>query len=327
MEAPELTIGIVTYNGQSTISAVLDSAIRESDGKNVEILISDNASTDGTGTIADDYACHLPNIVRCVHNERNVGFDANVDNVVRQAHGRFVWLMADDDFPLPGSIDHVLEVIHSHPDLALIFVNFHNPIDRKLSEDICCKDGNQFFSMDRFKNGLVSSNVVNRQLWVDLDMSRFDGCQWIHFAYSVQALAPRDGREGFVISDELVEQSCGGVRWGKGGTFIHTGLRLVSLFSDMERLGYDRKVKRKGDHIIMDGYLQNIPWAKFQGLQVTDDLLLKMKRLYRDYPSFWLIDLPLLRIPNRFYITLFRIAYKLKGKVPDGSRSEPEIAD
>jgi len=325
MQTPELTIGIVTYNGQSTISAVLDSAIRESDGKNVEILVSDNASTDGTGKIAEDYASRFPMNVRCVHNERNVGFDANVDRVVHQAKGRFVWLMADDDFLLPGSIDHVLTVIRSHPDLALIFVNFHNPIHLELTEDIYCKNGNQFFFTDRFKNGLVSSNVVNRQLWMDLDMSRFDGCQWIHFAYSVQALAPKEGREGFVISDELIDQSCGGVRWGKGGTFILTGLKLVSLFTDMEQLGYDRKVKRMGDHIIMDGYLQNIPWAKFQGLQIDDDLLQQMKRSYHEYPSFWLIDLPMLLVPNRVYHMLFTLAYKLKGKQMNGSA--PVTAD
>ncbi len=311
MEEPELTIGIATYNGQMYLAKVLDSIISEATGKKVEILISDNASTDETAAIAKEYQSRYPDMVRHVRNEQNIGFDANVDNVVRRASGRFVWLMADDDPLKEGAVDSVLNAIRTDPGMALIFVNFSNPIDLGLSKDVHCQDGNQFFATNRFKNGLLSSNVVNRRTWMDMDMKRFDGCLWIHFAYAIQAMVPGEGRTGYVIARELIKQDGGG-RWGKGGNFMFTGLKLVRLFSHMEDLGYSRKVKRMGDFVIKGGYPRNIPWAKHQGLKVDSDLISQTEQLFGRYPSYWLVDLPMLLVPNSVYDLAFDIARKIK---------------
>lgn len=311
MDHPEMTIGIATYNGQMFLSSVLGTLITAVQGENVEIVISDNASVDETANIAKDFQSRYPDIVRHVRNDRNIGFDANVDNVVRQARGRFVWLMADDDFLLPGAVDRVLGIIRDHPDLALIFANFSNPIDLGLTKDVFCEDGNQFFTYNRFKNGLLSSNIVNRQTWLDLDMGRFDGSLWIHFAYSINAMAPKEGRKGYLISDELIRQDGIG-RWGGGGSFILTGLKLVQLFSNMEDLGYTKKLKKDGDLVIKKGYLENIPRAKSMGLAVDRDLIDQMRGLYGAYPTFWLLDLPMLIVPNWVYRIGFKTARKIR---------------
>jgi abequosyltransferase len=313
MDHPDLTIGIATYNGQVFLSAVLDTLIGLVTDKNVEIIVSDNASVDGTASIAKDFQSRYPETIRYVRNEKNIGFDANVDNVVRQAKAPFVWLMADDDFLLPGSVDRVLDVIRNNPELSLIFVNFSNRIKLGLSEDALCLDGNEFFSKNRFKNGLISSNIVNRQLWLDLDMKRFDGCLWVHFAYSVQAMAPKEARRGYIIATELIRQDGIG-RWGGGGSFIFTGLKLVQLFSDMEALGYTRRLKKEADFIVKKGYPENIPRAKAQGLKVGLDLIRQMRRLYGKYPTFWLIDLPMLIVPNRIYSVAFKVVRSIRQK-------------
>jgi glycosyltransferase involved in cell wall biosynthesis len=313
MEEPELTIGIATYNGQMFLTKVLESIINEAVGKSVEILVSDNASTDETASIVKDFQSRYPDMVRHVRNARNIGFDANVDNVVCQARGRFVWLMADDDPLVEGAVDAVLNAIHMDSELALIFVNFYNPIDLGLSGDVHCRDGNQFFAINRFKNGLLSSNIVNRKTWMEMDMKRFDGCLWIHFAYAIQAMAPKEGRTGYVIARELVKQEGGG-RWGKGGSFIFTGLKLVHLFSHMEDLGYSRKVKKRGDFVVKGGYPRNIPWAKHQGLKVDRDLLSQTKQVFGQYPSYWLVDLPMFLVPNMFYDLAFNTFHKIKRK-------------
>ena len=320
MNVPELTIGIPTYNGQMFLSEVLENVIREAKGKNVEVLVMDNASVDRTSEIAMDYQSRHPEIVRYVRNDKNVGFDGNVDSIARNAKGGFVWFLADDDYLLPGSVDHVLGIVRKNPDLALIFANFSNWIDLGLSEDVLCHGGNQFFKVDRFKNGLISSNIVNRKMWSDLDMKRFDGCLWIHFAYAIQAMAPKDGRKGFVTAQELIMQGTT-PRWGKGGSSLQVGLKLVQLFSNMEQLGYSHEIKRKGDFVIKGRYLREIPWAKVNGLKVDSELFGQMRKLYGSYPSFWLKDVPLLAVPGGFYRWIFNRFYTAKNRSDDNANT------
>jgi glycosyltransferase involved in cell wall biosynthesis len=317
MNVPVLTIGIPTYNGQMFLSEVLDSIIKEAEGKSVEVLIMDNASVDETANIAKDYQSRYPELVRYARNDVNVGFDANVDCIVRNAKGKFVWFVSDDDYLLPGSVGHIMDVMVKHPDLALIFANFKNWIDLGISDDVFCQDGNQFFRHGQFKNGLVSSNIVNRQVWLDLDMKRFDGCLWIHFAYSIQSLAPKDGRKGYVIADEMLRQG-EGARWGKGGTSLQVGLKLVQLFSGMEDLGYSHQIKRNGDFVIKGRYVREISWAKVNGLKVDSELFGQMRRSFGSYPSFWLVDVPMLAIPNRVYKWIFNRFYASKVRSGDG---------
>jgi glycosyltransferase involved in cell wall biosynthesis len=321
MDAPELTIGIPTYNGQMFLSSVLEGILSEARGKNVEVLIMDNASTDRTPNIANDFQSRYPDTVHYVRNERNVGFDGNVDRIIRQAKGRYVWFLADDDYLQSGAVEKVLTVIRENPDLAMIFANFSNWIDLGLDHDVLCRDGNEFFTRDQFKNGLISSNIVNRQVWLDLDMQRFDGCLWIHFAYSVQAMAPKDGRKGYVIAQELVRQ--GGLeRWGTGGSSLQVGLKLVQLFSGMEELGYSHDVKRKGDLVIKGRYVREISWAKVQGLKVDSKLFGQMRTAFGSYPSFWLVDVPMLLVPRFVYRTIFNIFYAKKKRSGDAERLE-----
>ncbi|OPY34119.1 MAG: putative glycosyl transferase [Methanomassiliicoccales archaeon PtaU1.Bin124] len=316
MEEPELTIGIATYNGERFLEAVLESIMLEARGKPIEVLISDNASTDRTAEIARSFQSRYPGQVRHYRNASNIEFDGNVDNVVRQAKGRFVWTMADDDFLLPGAADKVLSVIRSEPDLAIIFANFTNPITLKAKENALCQDGNAFFRTVQFKNGLLSCNIFNRSVWLDLDMKRYDGCLWIHMAYAMEALAPKLGRKGYVFTDLLIRQD-GVARWGHGGKFIYTGLRLVEVFQKMRELGYDKDVCRMGARVIEGGYKESIPRAKANGLEVDSALLRRMFPLYRQLPSFWIWDVPMLLLPNSFFRIGFQAGRRIKYGCPD----------
>ena len=52
---PILTIGIVTYNGQFILKEVLENIAKEIENTNVELIISDNASTDNTENIITEF--------------------------------------------------------------------------------------------------------------------------------------------------------------------------------------------------------------------------------------------------------------------------------
>jgi hypothetical protein len=134
-------------------------------------------------------------------------------------------------------------------------------------------------------------------------------------------MAPKDGRKGFVTAQELIRQGTT-PRWGKGGSSLQVGLKLVQLFSNMEQLGYSHEIKRNGDFVIKGRYLREIPWAKVNGLKVDSELFGQMRKLYGSYPSFWLKDVPLLAVPGGFYRWIFNRFYAAKNRSDDNGNTE-----
>jgi abequosyltransferase len=121
----KLSVAIPTYNGASHIQEALNSIIIQLDDidEELEIVISDNASTDQTPEIIRDQQKKHP-FIRYFRNEENLGADRNFDLAVRRATGEYVWLFSDNDIMMPQAIKNVLQVIHNNDDLAVIVVNY-----------------------------------------------------------------------------------------------------------------------------------------------------------------------------------------------------------
>ena len=108
---PLLTFAIPTYNRSAYLEQLLvclEPQVRVE--PRVELLISDNASTDGTVEMLQEFvAGGLP--ARVLRGEINVGADANFLRCVSEARGRFVWVFGDDDLLAPGALARLLPVL------------------------------------------------------------------------------------------------------------------------------------------------------------------------------------------------------------------------
>lgn len=92
---PQVSIGMPVYNGAAYIREALDSLLAQT-FKDFELIISDNASTDDTQAICEEYARRDPRI-RYVRQGENKGVLANFQFVLDQAKGDyFMWAAADD---------------------------------------------------------------------------------------------------------------------------------------------------------------------------------------------------------------------------------------
>jgi glycosyltransferase involved in cell wall biosynthesis len=93
--APLVSIGLPVYNGESFLAQALDSLLGQT-LTDLELLISDNASTDRTADICREYAARDARI-RYMRQEVNVGPRRNWNFVAEQARGRyFKWATAND---------------------------------------------------------------------------------------------------------------------------------------------------------------------------------------------------------------------------------------
>jgi len=92
---PRLTIGLPVYNGENYLAESLDSLLAQS-FEDFELIISDNASTDGTADICGDYA-RQDSRIRYVRLPQNIGLAPNHNLLVDQARGElFKWASHDD---------------------------------------------------------------------------------------------------------------------------------------------------------------------------------------------------------------------------------------
>jgi glycosyltransferase involved in cell wall biosynthesis len=93
--APRVTLGVPVYNGERYLAETLDSLLAQ-DFMDFELIISDNASTDGTRDVCETYLAKDARI-HYVRNQRNIGAAANYNRLVGLARSPyFKWASADD---------------------------------------------------------------------------------------------------------------------------------------------------------------------------------------------------------------------------------------
>jgi glycosyltransferase involved in cell wall biosynthesis len=108
---PEVSIGMPVYNGENFIREALDSLLAQT-FTDFELIISDNASTDGTEAICREYASHDSRI-RYVRQNENRGACANFQFVLDEAIGKyFMWAACDDHWE-KHFLDCALNLINS----------------------------------------------------------------------------------------------------------------------------------------------------------------------------------------------------------------------
>jgi Glycosyl transferase family 2 len=115
---PLVTIGVPVFNGARFLAGALTSAV-EQDYGNLEVVIADNASTDGTDEICREFAKQHA-CVRWLRNSTHLDLMANYRKVLEAARGKyFTWLAADDLLSSPSYVTRCVAVMERAADVVL----------------------------------------------------------------------------------------------------------------------------------------------------------------------------------------------------------------
>ena len=118
-ESPVVTIGLPVYNSERYLKQSLDSLLGQTLSDFV-LVISDNASTDGTRLICEQYAA-ADSRVKCFRNETNIGNPRNFNRVFELTTTPYLkWSTADDCWG-PTFLERALEVMERDPKVALCY--------------------------------------------------------------------------------------------------------------------------------------------------------------------------------------------------------------
>jgi len=116
---PLVTIGLPVYNGENYLSEALES-LRSQDYPSIEIIISDNASTDATREIIESAAAADPRI-RYDLLPDNIGATRNYNRLVRMASGEFFKWSAHDDVCEPTFVSRCVKELLADPSAVLCY--------------------------------------------------------------------------------------------------------------------------------------------------------------------------------------------------------------
>ena len=114
---PKVSIGLLVYNGQRYLRRALDSHLAQT-FQDFELIISDNASTDETGSICEEYA-KLDGRIRYARNPQNMGAMWNHNRCFELARGLYFKWSAHDDLLEPTYLEKCVEKLDADPRVVL----------------------------------------------------------------------------------------------------------------------------------------------------------------------------------------------------------------
>ena len=127
MKAPKTSIGLPVYNGENYLSNALTGLLQQ-DYDDSELIISDNASTDGTEAICRAFA-REDRRIHYVRNETNIGLSANHNRTFLLARGQFFkWAAHDDDFPR-SMLRRFVQVLEEAPPTVSVVYSYCEYVD------------------------------------------------------------------------------------------------------------------------------------------------------------------------------------------------------
>lgn len=314
-----LTIGIPTYNGARRIRETLDSVLSQiSDDltHQVNILVSDNASTDGTERLIREYQQSSILNIQYIRNPENIGYDRNVDALFRSATGHYVWTLADDDIVMEGAVLKILDAINQTTvDLVLLNFDAYEPTLREIRHQLrmpeitFCTNPSDFFLHAHGRYGQVSTLVINRNLWINLDIHKGFGSNYIHI-YAVYNIVLTG--KALILGSPLLKVRLGSENFGTSGdALINIATSGVKLIHMMRGMGHEKHLVKQLLKESKRYVLDTVKQAKRLGIQHKYEAAKNLVQAYNT-PKVWLRYIPLIYLPNFLFNFISRARNTLK---------------
>jgi abequosyltransferase len=303
---PLLTLAIPTYNRAANLELLLRNVAPQlAELPQVELLISDNASPDGTEAVVRRF---IGEGLRCryLRNAANLDADPNFLQCYEQAAGKYVWIFGDDDVLFPGSLAYILDLL-AVADYNLIYLApfgfVHEPDERRVANPrpaaYAFNDPIAFVHAAGLRGDLVmiSAVIVNKETVESRPHPEFRegfGTQLLQLGWTFTALGRM--RRGLIFERGLyavceldpkrrfdlarvfgVNWAAAADRYLEPGSRLHGEVLRDQLYSWFVTNWYG--MRRNPSHTILR------------------DPVAQMRPIYGRFPLFWLGVYPILEWP------------------------------
>ncbi len=311
-----LTIAIPTYNRARYLDLCLSQLLKQIGGNEhlVELIVSDNHSTDDTGKIVQNYISKsLP--IRYLLNEANIGAERNVVQCFREASGRYVLILSDDDLLLDGALGRLLDHLKrdSYGIVHICACSYNNDFLREIPKNLNIGRSVEYTSMEDYIKKVnyfftfISGNIVDKSLIPnDFDIDRFLGTNIPQLGWTICALL-RSKKNLFVEEIMIAAKSNNSGGYPVARVF---GTNMNAVFNFFEMNGVPAYYFKIIKAALVKYFF---PWHILQARLRKDyfqheDYYRELFPVFKTYWGFWVYTVPNIFLP----VLLLRIFKSLK---------------
>lgn len=235
---PLVSVAITAYNRADALPRAIESALAQRTDFPIEVVISDDCSTDDTFKVVMSYQERYPGIVRGLKQSKNIGMMRNYFETFEHCRGKFIaWLDSDDYWTNPEKLSKQTQLMESDPTVMVCghrvrWVNGDGEVQREMYPVI--PEGRYGMEEILRRNIFPSPSVVFRNgIQRELPEWYFDLApvsDWPVFVVGARMGA-------IVLMDEVMADyvlSPDGAYWGKGHLFWY--LNDVRFYDHVESI-------------------------------------------------------------------------------------------
>lgn len=155
MSSPVVSVCIVTFNQEDYIRECIMSVVEQADDVEIEILVGDDRSNDGTQAIVESLAEQFPELIRYRRNPVQLGPLGNYQSLIEVSRGSLIAHLDGDDLWIRGKLAAQVQFLDEHPDCPAVYTNaytirdngsslglFNNPLQGRFGLDDLVSRGN-----------------------------------------------------------------------------------------------------------------------------------------------------------------------------------------
>jgi glycosyltransferase involved in cell wall biosynthesis len=211
----KISVCIPQHNRCAYLLAALES-IRAQTYKDLEVVVSDDASTDNSRAEVPNYLAQSGMQYKYIEQEKNLGYDGNLRASLGGASGDYLFILTNDDaIPDPGTLERVAALLEEHkPDLVIGNVTIaHTGASFGRVNRTRAVTGDPDCAVTMFRAlSCVTGLIFSRKEFERLNTPRYDGSVYVQMYLGASIIA--GGGRLLTIEESIahIGMSVGGVR-------------------------------------------------------------------------------------------------------------------
>ncbi len=243
----KVTIVCTTFNNHNFVAQALQSFVEQKTNFDFEIVISDDASNDGTQLIIKEYEKNYPNIIKPIYREINIGAERNFLEIFDNIHSEYVVVCEGDDFFIDNNkLQLQVDFLDINKEYSICF----HPV-RVFYE--CASHPDSIFPSDKFRfyktiltlddllkrNFIQTNSCMYRWRFNTKRLRDFFPKNILPRDYYLHLLHAEIGKIGFVDKVMTVyRKHKNGIWWGVGESdtwFLNCGLLHINFYDALKK--------------------------------------------------------------------------------------------
>lgn len=227
----KISVIMAVYNAEKTLKEAVDSILNQTH-KNIEFIICDDASTDNSFKLLEEYAKQDDRIV-LIKNEVNSRLSFSLNHCLKYATGEYVARMDADDISLPERFEKQLAFLKEHPEVQLVGTAMQRFNEEGMADIVNSVENPDYYTLrnkipfhhatiltqkkmyDTVKGYTVSKRTMRAQdydLWFRFYANGFNGANMSEALYLVREDAGAIRRRTFKVRFNAFKTTCIGFK-------------------------------------------------------------------------------------------------------------------